>query len=822
MIRRFPCLVPALLALWGCPAKQPKTPAAVLRGQPGCVAELSEDNKVMIGGKATGITWAQLGFKSRGKENALDAKGGGEIETSSWMSWPGPDGTALVGAPRALWQIECVAPHNRRAVYRDGGADMRRAAYAPRARVLFFERGDSIFALHLRSRRVVPVTSPPCIVFCHQEPLYSLRLKDEVVGAAADGSWLTFNRGSQCGYEESYTGRELIMLHPLDQKRRHTIKRRPMASVARGVEGTLWLGEAGSCASTWEKSTNSDGVIWRSRDRGRSWDQVKVKGMGWHASLVLADAKRPGHLVALSGTCRRAYSAADEDDEEEIGGNLFVTRDGGSTWSNYPLPAKVWTPAVKSGAVLRYVAMVAGNIDHLVLWQKSYAMDDEDEVAASAAKKEPVTGDWITRDGGKTWSKHKGRIILADNQKLYLGQDLLIADDSGLWRQRPGSRTLLFPVRNTLTVTGVPKGGRVVVTGPYQYRTAASGGPLILTDLAGGVYRVLVAHPKFRLWDRRVAVGSGELVVHDYNWDIHQVEEPYTGPTPQANHPWPDHERLEVRLRSLPPPPRTAAGRAGMEWVRIPGGTVQLSQCGYDFCTRLNTNCSSLEVPVKAFEMARTEVTVGQYRACVRAGGCKAVTLPGGFDGTRQPMVKVTSAQAQAFCRWAGGTLPTEAQWQQAAGGAKGYTFPWGKETASCAWAVIGSNVRCDPERTGKGGSQAVSTCVLEGCGKNRTWPVCSRPGGNTVQGLCDMGGNVAEYVVRCQLRKEKSQCDQDEEDTDSEEAPPATAPKDPCKTGERITRGGSWCDSAAYTETTSRGGGGGEGSNGTGFRCTR
>jgi len=34
-----------------------------------------------------------------------------------------------------------------------------------------------------------------------------------------------------------------------------------------------------------------------------------------------------------------------------------------------------------------------------------------------------------------------------------------------------------------------------------------------------------------------------------------------------------------------------------------------------------------------------------------------------------------------------------------------------------------------------------------DGCGKNGTWPVCSKPAGNTAQGLCDMAGNVAQWV---------------------------------------------------------------------------
>ena len=37
-----------------------------------------------------------------------------------------------------------------------------------------------------------------------------------------------------------------------------------------------------------------------------------------------------------------------------------------------------------------------------------------------------------------------------------------------------------------------------------------------------------------------------------------------------------------------------------------------------------------------------------------------------------------------------------------------------------------------------------------KGCGRNSTWPVCSKPAGNPAQGLCDMAGNVSEWAEDC------------------------------------------------------------------------
>jgi len=134
------------------------------------------------------------------------------------------------------------------------------------------------------------------------------------------------------------------------------------------------------------------------------------------------------------------------------------------------------------------------------------------------------------------------------------------------------------------------------------------------------------------------------------------------------------------------------------------------------------------QVTVNTFQMAKTLVTNKQYRACVRAGACtpSLSNLPPWYERDTNPVVGVDWNQAKAFSEWVGGRLPSEAEWEYAArSGGKDWTYPWGDDAATCEMAVIKG---CTPH----GGTPV---------------PVCSKPAGNTTQGLCDMAGNVWQWV---------------------------------------------------------------------------
>lgn len=132
---------------------------------------------------------------------------------------------------------------------------------------------------------------------------------------------------------------------------------------------------------------------------------------------------------------------------------------------------------------------------------------------------------------------------------------------------------------------------------------------------------------------------------------------------------------------------------------------------------------------VPAFWMAETETTVEQYAQCVLAGRCPAPPQGAGYmwglpNHERYPVNGIQLAQAQAFCTWAGGTLPTDLQFIRAARGDAPATFlyPWGDGPLDCEHAQISD---CNP-------MQIVSVGL--------------HPIGISVFGVYDLAGNLIEW----------------------------------------------------------------------------
>ena len=194
---------------------------------------------------------------------------------------------------------------------------------------------------------------------------------------------------------------------------------------------------------------------------------------------------------------------------------------------------------------------------------------------------------------------------------------------------------------------------------------------------------------------------------------------------------------------------------------------------------------------LQTFLVDRYEVTVEAYERCVGQGRCPhQKTQYVDFSRPRQPKQGVSWFAAKTYCEVHGQRLPTEAEWEKAARGVDGRTWPWGEEPATCERAVVlGKSGRaCGVRKRGRHPK------------KGRTWEVGQFP--PTQFGLYDMAGNSWEWV---QDWHSASWADCGDACAGPDPRGPC-AGRSPCKGHRRrVVRGGSWYWSAEYARTFHR-----------------
>ena len=204
--------------------------------------------------------------------------------------------------------------------------------------------------------------------------------------------------------------------------------------------------------------------------------------------------------------------------------------------------------------------------------------------------------------------------------------------------------------------------------------------------------------------------------------------------------------RLQAVFPALPALDKVLSN-SRREIVSVPGGNYTLTSSGKESKRVLGGFC-----------LDRLEVSLTDYEECVVARKCKAIAWSAcvhleeedrkktkrtgisrpSWHKDDHPAICVSPQEAEEYCRFRGGYLPSSAQWEAAARGLSGFRFPWGHYAPS---ADLANGCANECEFTwGDSGSYRD--------GFSHTAPVGSHPDGRSDCGAEDMSGNVWEWAL--------------------------------------------------------------------------
>ncbi|MDK2743356.1 MAG: formylglycine-generating enzyme family protein [Nitrospira sp. BO4] len=224
--------------------------------------------------------------------------------------------------------------------------------------------------------------------------------------------------------------------------------------------------------------------------------------------------------------------------------------------------------------------------------------------------------------------------------------------------------------------------------------------------------------------------------------------------------------------------------------VEIPAGEFIM---GFDGTQALEDERPAHRVWLDAFAIDRYEVTTAYYAEFLASEKrvppwqWETVDL---FQHGDRPVIGVSWHDAEAYCRWKGKRLPTEAEWEKAARGADSRAYPWGNQAPTNKVANFAIGARFN-----------YGLVLL---------PVQSHEEGKSPYGLHHMAGNAYEWV-------------NDWYAISYYESSPDRNPQGPVEGQLKVLRGGSWSDLPKYLLTYARFKLPPETSNSyTGFRCAK
>lgn len=266
----------------------------------------------------------------------------------------------------------------------------------------------------------------------------------------------------------------------------------------------------------------------------------------------------------------------------------------------------------------------------------------------------------------------------------------------------------------------------------------------------------------------------------------------------------------DISIEWTPEGKKIAAERAKLppmdDMVLVPAGEFLM---GSD--KKVDRNAYQAEMPqrrvyLEAFEIDTYEVTTVQFLRFVLATG-RSPLIDWRYEGgnfqesmATHPVMHVSWYDADAYCRWAGKRLPTEAEWEKAARGDDGRIYPWGNQMAGLTRANFGRTGLSGPVRDRPERLLLYPPIISVNKYDNAVSPY----------GTHQMAGNVAEWVA-------------DWYDKDYYKSAPDRNPKGPEKGTQKAFRGGGWIDSSPSVRAAQRNGTDPDTKmNWLGFRCAK
>lgn len=218
------------------------------------------------------------------------------------------------------------------------------------------------------------------------------------------------------------------------------------------------------------------------------------------------------------------------------------------------------------------------------------------------------------------------------------------------------------------------------------------------------------------------------------------------------------------------------------DWVLVPAGEFEM---GAEGGPAEPDESPKHKVLLDAFYISKYEVTNLQYHTFVKSAGHRPPTNEDPkyniwrgdaiLDGIGElPVINVSWDDAVAYCKWSGGRLPTEAEWEKAARGTDGRTYPWGNDP------VTGNRTNYSIEN------------VTFWEGPSTLAKKDQYDYGRSPYGAYEMAGNVWEWV-------------QDWYDENYYKNSSGKNPPGPSDGKERIIRGGSWRNTPDILRSSNR-----------------